>query len=33
MLTPKQQKVYELIRDYIRRHGQSPTLDELQDAL
>lgn len=33
MLTPKQQKVYDLIREYIRRHGQSPTLDELQESL
>lgn len=33
MLTPKQQKVYDIIRDYIRTHGQSPTLDEIQDAI
>jgi SOS-response transcriptional repressor LexA len=33
MLTPKQQLVYDLIRDYIRKHGQSPTLDELQESL
>ncbi len=30
MLTPKQQKVFDTVKDYIESHGESPTLDELQ---
>jgi SOS-response transcriptional repressor LexA len=33
MLTPKQQRVYDAIVEYIRHYGQSPTLEELQNAL
>ena len=33
MLTPKQQKVLDMVKWYIEAHGESPTLDELQDLL
>jgi SOS-response transcriptional repressor LexA len=31
MLTDKQQKVLDIITDYISRYGKSPTIQELQD--
>lgn len=31
MLTDKQQKVLDIITDYIGRYGKSPTIEELQD--
>ncbi|MCK9271937.1 hypothetical protein M0P65_00115 [Candidatus Gracilibacteria bacterium] len=33
MLTPKQQKVFDVIKDYILKHGESPTLEEIQNIL
>lgn len=33
MLTPKQQKVLDMVQQYIELHGESPTLDELQNLL
>ena len=30
MLTEKQQKVFDIIYEYVMKHGKSPTLDELQ---
>jgi len=30
MLTEKQQKVFDIIYEYVMKHGRSPTLDELQ---
>ncbi len=30
MLTEKQQKVFDLLYEYIMRHGKAPTLDEMQ---
>ena len=32
-LTPKQLRILTLIRDYQRKHGYSPTMQELADAL
>ncbi len=33
MLTPKQQKVFDIVKDYIEKNGESPTLEEIQDVL
>lgn len=33
MLTPKQQKVLDTIVDFIERHWESPTLEEIQNTL
>ncbi|MFZ4461861.1 MAG: LexA family protein [Patescibacteria group bacterium] len=33
MLTPKQQKVFDIVKSYIENHGESPTLDEIQEVL
>lgn len=33
MLTPKQQKVFDIVKDYIEQHGESPTLEEIQEIL
>jgi hypothetical protein len=33
MLTPKQQKVFDIVKDYIEKNGESPTLEEIQDIL
>ncbi|MDD2487077.1 MAG: S24 family peptidase [Candidatus Gracilibacteria bacterium] len=33
MLTPKQQKVFDTITEYIHKFGESPTLEELQKTL
>ncbi|MDD2565254.1 MAG: S24 family peptidase [Candidatus Gracilibacteria bacterium] len=33
MLTPKQQKVLDAIVEFFERHGESPTLEELQNKL
>src|SRR6476619_3737306 len=32
-LTPKQLRILTLIRDYQRKHGYSPTMQELADTL
>jgi repressor LexA len=33
MLTPKQQRVFEIVKDYIEKNGESPTLEEIQEIL
>ncbi len=33
MLTPKQQKVFDIVKQYIEQRGESPTLDEIQELL
>ncbi len=33
MLTPKQQKVLDIVSTYITSHGESPTLEEIQEVL
>ena len=33
MLTPKQQKVLDIVSAYIRDHGESPTLEEIAETL
>ena len=33
MLTPKQQKVFDIVKEYIEKRGESPTLEEIQDIL
>lgn len=33
MLTPKQQKVFDIVKGYIESHGESPTLEEIQEIL
>lgn len=33
MLTPKQEKVFNLIKDYILKHWESPTMEEIQRTL
>jgi len=33
MLTTKQQKVFDVIKDYILKHWESPTLEEIQNIL
>lgn len=33
MLTPKQQKVFDIVKDYIEQYGESPTLEEIQEIL
>jgi SOS-response transcriptional repressor LexA len=33
MLTPKQQKVFDVVKNYIEQRGESPTLEEIQELL
>lgn len=33
MLTPKQQRVFDIVKDYIEKNGESPTLEEIQEIL
>ncbi len=33
MLTPKQQRVFDIVKNYIEKNGESPTLEEIQEIL